>query len=355
MAVGASTASIIRTDDSHILETSSLVGQDITMQSPFPDILSEDYPDFRAEISKNRFAVIKNAVPRERAIQYEAKAHAWLNSFEAGLDLDDPSTWLAENLPLANSIGSYAHYCVAHEKFVWEARQEPGVLDAFSKLWETDRLLVSFDSLNVTLPNRRDTPRREPWEHIDQSPLRRGVHCVQGIINLSPSGPEDGGLVVFPGSHKLNDEFFDAKSRTDKESWQPLKDVYLFGADELKWFASRGVVAHKVCAEPGDLIMWDSRTIHYGAEPTERSSQIRTVIYATYSPAALASPDQLKLKREAFQSYSGTSHWPHMYIVPRSNIPLFPDRTVDPRGRNEPLEKPELTDKLLKLGGMKDY
>lgn len=297
--------------------------------------------------------MLKGAIPVDRAVHYQEKAYEWLKSFSEELDFDDPSTWVAENLPITNFVKSYAGYCVPHEKFVWDARQEPGVLDAFSTLWGTQELLVSFDSLNVTFPNRKDVPRRASWEHLDQSPRRRGVHCVQGLINLSPSGPNDGGLVVFPGSHLLNDEFMD--TMTDKASWLPMKDLYLFSKTELEWFAARGVHPHKVCADVGDLIMWDSRTIHYGCEPTEESDQIRTVIYATYTPASLAVPKQLEAKKQAFSSFSGTTHWPHQYIVPRAYRPCFPDGTRDPRDREQPLEMPEMTDKLLRLAGMKPY
>lgn len=115
---------------------------------------------------------------------------------------------------------------------MWDARMEHGVLNAFSRLWGTDELLVSFDCLNITLPNRPDLPARKAWEHIDQSPMKRGVHCVQGIINLSPNGPEDEGLVVYPGSHKLNDEFFD--THPDVALLPNNKDVYLFSKEECE-------------------------------------------------------------------------------------------------------------------------
>lgn len=235
---------------------------------------------------------------------------------------------------------------------MWDARMEPGVVDTFATLWGTDELLVSFDSLNVTFPNRKDIPRKGAWDHMDQSPLRRGLHCVQGIINLSPCGPEDGGLVVYPGSHALNDEFFD--TQTDKSTWTPL-DRYLFTEEQLAWFKERGSKPLKVCADVGDLILWDSRVIHYGAEPTEKSTQIRTVIYAAYTPARLASPDQLELKKQMFEKYGGTTHWPHDNIVPRATETYLEDGTRDPRDRDAPLELPEMSDRLLKLAGAKPY
>ncbi|KAK9417583.1 putative Phytanoyl-CoA dioxygenase [Seiridium unicorne] len=320
--------------------------------APIGDVVSPKYNDWRADLQKNGFAVVKGAIPRDRALHYQEKAYDWLKSFGTALDFEDPSTWVKENLPVQSKINTFSSYCVAHEKFVWDARLEPGVLDAFSTLWGTEELLVSFDSLNVTLPNRKDIPRKGAWEHIDQSPLRRGLHCVQGILNLSPSGPEDGGLVVYPGSHALNDEFFD--TQTDKGTWEPL-DRYMFNEKQLAWFHGKGIQPHKVCADVGDLILWDSRVIHYGAEPTEKSNQIRTVIYAAYTPARLASPDQLAVKKSMFEKFGGTTHWPHDNIVPRPTETYLEDGTRDPRDRDQPLELPEMSDKLLKLAGAKHY
>lgn len=297
--------------------------------------------------------MIKNAVPQDRALQYKDKAWEWLQSFGTDLDFDKPETWVAENLPMQNAIRTFAAYCVAHEKFMWDARMEPGVLDTFSKLWDTEELLASFDSLNITFPNRKDIPKRGAWEHIDQSPMRRGVHCVQGILCLSPSGPEDGGLVVYPGSHKLNDEFFD--TQTDSKTWMPLKDIYIFKPEEKEWFAAKGLQPHKVCADVGDLILWDSRTIHYGAEPTERSNQIRTAIYTAFTPASWATSEQLRLKKRVFELYGGTTHWPHDHIIVRPTQVLLADGSRDPRDRDEPLEAPELSQRLLQLAGAQSY
>lgn len=86
---------------------------------------------------------------------------------------------------------------------------EPKIIDAFAKIWNTHKLLVSFDGANITLPH----PERQPnsaWPHVDQSPKRKGLQCVQGLLNLAPNGPQDGGLVVLKGSSLLNEAFFKA-------------------------------------------------------------------------------------------------------------------------------------------------
>jgi hypothetical protein len=67
----------------------------------------------------------------------------------------------------------YFLYGATHENFVWEARLEPGVVEVFTKLWETEELLVAFDGFNVSFPNRQDA-KWSPWPHCDQSPNRKG-------------------------------------------------------------------------------------------------------------------------------------------------------------------------------------
>ncbi|KAH8748906.1 phytanoyl-CoA dioxygenase [Hyaloscypha finlandica] len=324
------------------------------LEAPLPTkfLTQEKCTGWEYDLREKGFAVVKNAIPQYRAAKYQEKAYEWLKSFGTELDFNRPETWIKENLPVQSKINTFNGYCMLHEKFMWDARQEPGVLDTFAKIWGTDELLVSFDSLNITFPNRKDVERLGAWEHVDQSPFRRGLHCIQGIIALSPSGPEDGGLLVYPGSHKLMDEFLD--TQTDKSTWERI-DRFAFDQSQLSWFAARGIQPEKVCAEVGDLILWDSRTIHYGSVPSEKSTQIRTAIYAAYTPARLASEETLEKKTEIFGQWGGTTHWPHDNIRIREVKTYLEDGTRDPRDRDEPLEKPEMTDKLLKLAGVKRY
>lgn len=286
----------------------------------------------------------------EKAKSYQQDAFNWLRSFDPSFDSNDSSTWDLERLPSQNMLRMYLNYGVVHERFMWEARQEKKILDAFIKIWGTNELLVSFDGLNVTLPGL--IPRNKPWPHIDQAPRKRGLHCIQGIINLSPAGEEDGSLVVCPGSHKIVEEFFD--THTKPAEWR-LKDKYNFSEENMEWFKARGCSPMKVHADPGDLILWDSRTIHWGGEPTEKSDTVRTVIYVAYAPASLATPAALEDKKEVFYANGATTHWPHDNIAFRDMTARLPDGSIDPRNRSEPLEKPEQTDKLLKLAGVRPY
>ncbi|KAK1676391.1 phytanoyl-CoA dioxygenase [Colletotrichum godetiae] len=309
-------------------------------------------PDWYRQFTEKGFSVIPSVIPHDKAVEYQQKAFAWLKSFDnSALDLADPATWTPGNLPFISEINTVNHYGVVHEKFMWDIRQEPGVIDVFAKVWNTRDLIVSFDALNVTLPRRQGHTAREKWPHVDQSPYRQGLECVQGIVNLSKAGPEDGGLTVYPGTHKITESFF--KEHTDMSEWT-RKDFFHYTPEQISWFEKQGYQEHKVVAEPGDLIIWDSRLIHFGAEPTEKSETIRTITYVSYAPASFATNEALEAKKEAFGKWLATTHWPHDNIVPRTNQPTLPNGTVDNR-RSEPLDKPVLTPELLRLAGVEAY
>jgi hypothetical protein len=92
---------------------------------------------------------------------------------------------------------------------------EPGIIRVFEQIWGTDDLIASFDGMNVSLPinpktGRSDIEKTTPWPHIDQDPRTCDhLELYQGIANLSPNGPDDGGLVVLAGSHKLHQQFYE--------------------------------------------------------------------------------------------------------------------------------------------------
>jgi hypothetical protein len=198
---------------------------------------------------------------------------------------------------------------------------EPSIIDAFAKLWGTRELLVSFDGMNLTLPST-DLKPSTPWPHVDQNPNRKGMQCIQGILNLAPNGPDDGGLVVLKGSHKANETFFKLHPETKGAGTWGSMDWHGFNEEEVNWFKGRGCEEIKVCADPGgkltrthrhidsclhdfvDLILWDSRQIHYNKVPS--SGNLRAVMYICYTPASFASKEDLEKKAGYFKERIGT-------------------------------------------------
>ncbi|KAG4421167.1 hypothetical protein IFR04_005687 [Cadophora malorum] len=305
--------------------------------------------DWKNDLARNGYVVVKNVISEEKAAYYVDQMQEWLEGFGLGYNRSDKSTWKPENLPANMKGGMYHDYAVAHESFNWEARMEPGVLDVFSQIWNTEELLVSFDGINLTPPIKN--PDTAKWPHIDQSPNRLGLECIQGILNFNPNGPEDGGLTVLRGSHTVVPEFFKTHKVTNMGSWG-FEDFYMFDDEQQEWFAEKGCETVKVCVGPGDLILWDSRTVHYNVPP--RGEIVRALLYVCLTPASFATPGSMKQKKAIFEMWGRTTHWPHANLhldhkVPRRNgVP-------DPLNRTEPIKKPILSDKLLKLAGAMPY
>lgn len=312
------------------------------------EIVSKEYDDWRDEFTKDGYAVIKGVLPKEKAKEYQTKAFDWATSFGTDLDMNNPKTWVTANIPPISDINVFFSNAVAHEKFMWDIRTEEEVIKPFADLYGTDDLLVSFDSLNITFPGRDDRPPIKGWPHVDQSPFKNGLQCVQGIVSLSEHGPNDGGLVVYKTTSKLFKEFFE--TQVPKDKWDAL-DVYHFSQEELDWFIKRGCEEVKICCEPGDMILWDSRTIHWGKEPESTSDVIRTVVYVSYSPRKFANHGILEYRKKAFQAWLSTSHWAHDNIRCRPNIVMKEDGTADPNSRIRPLQLPPLNSKVLSLVG----
>jgi ectoine hydroxylase-related dioxygenase (phytanoyl-CoA dioxygenase family) len=129
------------------------------------------------------------------------------------------------------------------------------------KVYNDSDLIVSLDAVNFSFPSRTDLAVNKPWPHQDQDTENSGFRCLQGLVNLLPHGPDDGGLIVCPGGHLVSDEFHEAmKDEPRIPAWTP--EWFGYTNKEMKWLEEKGLKWIKVCADPGDMLVWDSRTAH---------------------------------------------------------------------------------------------
>lgn len=149
--------------------------------------------------------------------EYQHLPQTYTNS-NLGFNRNDPKTIHKDHLPDINEKGMCLGYAISHESFTWAVRQEPGVIEAFEKVYDTEDLIVSFDSVNIGFPNRKDVKPNSPWPHQDQDPEKPGFRCLQGLVNLLPNGPKDGGLIVCKGAHLLSEEFH-ANFKEEERIW----------------------------------------------------------------------------------------------------------------------------------------
>ncbi|KAK0915928.1 hypothetical protein LTR57_013247 [Friedmanniomyces endolithicus] len=114
---------------------------------------------------------------------------------------------------------------------------------------------------------------------------------------MSPNGPSDGGLVVLAGSHKHHKQHFDQIGGFRPEQDQGAEENgYDYTAQDVAFYHAQGCKEVKICAKAGDLILWDSRTIHWNASPV--GEQIRFISYVCYCPRTMASEEELARKLE---------------------------------------------------------
>jgi hypothetical protein len=262
-------------------------------------------------------------------------------------------------------------YAIAHEDFVWDVRSEPGVVGAFEQWLKTEDLIVSFDAVNFGLTGRKDLLPNTPWPHQDQDPTKNGFRCLQGLVNILPNGPNDGGLIVCKGAHLVSEQFHKEVGFPEKErnehipAWNP--EWYGFTDNGMKWFEEKGLEWVKVSAEPGDLLLWDSRVPHYNLSST--TDQNRFCIYTCYMPVAEASQEDLQRKKVAFEGWFGTTHCkscpyglptiiqpltgatgPNCQVMGRNSAKR--NGTLDPYNRTEPVNKPVLSERAYRLTGI---
>jgi len=154
-----------------------------------------------------------------------------------------------------NEKGMLLPYGACHEDFVWAIRSEPGVVGAFEKVYDTEDLIVPFDTISYGFANRTNLPANNPWPHQDQDPDTPGFRYLQGLVNLLPNGPNDGGLIVCRGGHALSEEFHnDMRGKEERiPAW--TKEWYGYTDKGTQWLRDHNLEWIKVEADPGDLIL----------------------------------------------------------------------------------------------------
>ncbi|ORX35381.1 hypothetical protein BD324DRAFT_632596 [Kockovaella imperatae] len=306
-------------------------------------------------LDRDGYCVVPNVIPIQACKEYQDSAMTWLEGFGKGFKRDDPSTWSAEHLPRHFAGGMYSCHGVMHSAWVWKIRTQPGIQEVFKKVWGESDLVASFDACNISLPlgpqARKDIEPTKPWPHIDQSPeLVHKRQEVQGIANLYPSGPNDGGLVVVKGSSKLHRQYFDEHGRFPFDANVDPKNVkergMHFDYKELDWYLAHGAEIIKVCANEGDFILWDSRTIHWNRSP--QGDQTRFATYVAYAPRKWMTEAELETKLEVFRKRIGTGHVAtrnpdEKHNKDRDRWDLEDGaKSVPARPREEPEESPEI-------------
>eukprot|EP00040_Diaphanoeca_grandis_P039308 m.258732 g.258732 ORF g.258732 m.258732 type:complete len:312 (-) comp36976_c0_seq1:230-1165(-) len=222
---------------------------------------------------------------------------------------DDPSTWSAWSLPSTGLVGN-----LSQTEGSWYVRGIPKVKEVFTKIWNTGDLIVSMDAVILWKPYFAVGDERKSWRpyteglHLDQNPFSKPhLDCVQGMMPLIAVTTESGGLQVVPGSHtnaaktafKLQN-----KHMKGQGDWCPLKRNDPMYSD-----------AKLLLADEGDLILWDSRTVHGGVVgtgvPPPQSELARISVTVAMTPRSKANEHICARRRAGFSRGESFNHCPH--------------------------------------------
>ena len=211
--------------------------------------------------------------------------------------------------------------------------------EAFEAIWGTEDLITSYDGGNAFRPweARPDWKTQGGWWHCDQNgtrPARSGLVCVQGLVLLTPANEYTGGFCVIPGSHRDHEAFSHRHPYADRQGdFLPVPED-----DPILTSGKRMVLLR---ADAGDLILWDSRTIHCngpalrppmegrrkGAAVPSADALLRLVGYVCCTPAKWCPPSVMAKRAKAALEMTTSTHWPHAFVPTGYRPPWWKART----------------------------
>jgi hypothetical protein len=204
---------------------------------------------------------------------------------------------------------------IGQSDFMWNIRSNRQVKQVYAGLWNTQQLLVSFDGCGIFRDWRYNPVWKTNggWNHVDQNPKNKPDRCcIQGFISLTDQSEKTGGLVVYPRSHLRFTELCDVTKNSNDYVKVPSDHAIMSQGQTL------GKLVH---CRAGDLVLWDSRTIHCNSPATaieERQKHepvdlLRIVAYVSMSPPSFVhdqSLDEFREKRKQMVENNCTlTHW----------------------------------------------
>ena len=215
-------------------------------------VLSQPDLDF---FNENGYIVARQVISREQAERTAADVWAF-----AGMDPDDPETWYHDP-PRGIMIEIYQH------QSLWDNRTAPRVHEAFTQIWNTEKLWVSHDRASISPPSREpNAPERSlHWDvKFDSRPV---TFSVQGVLYLTDTPEDQGAFICVPGFHHRLEHWLD---NLPQDADPVEQDLLALGA-------------RRIPADAGDLIIWRTALPHVAS--TNRGTAPRVAQYITMTPA----------------------------------------------------------------------
>ena len=288
--------------------------------SPYsPPRFDADDPKLLEYLEEHGYAVVRSALDPASPDMARIHGEFWdFHEMLGGVHRDDCTTW-GRDFIAHPATGIIAGFGFGQSRFCWSLRCLPAVRTSFEAIWGTSDLITSFDGGNAFRP-MPEWRTQGGWWHCDQNglrPHRSGKVCVQGMVLLTPANEFTGGFCVVPGTHRQHAEY------SARHPWGAEGGDFLPVPEADPILDSGGVL---LCAEPGDLVLWDSRTIHCNtpaiathnanADPAVPMPHelLRLAGYVCFTPASWCPVAVLKKRARAALELTTSTHWPHDFV-----------------------------------------
>lgn len=306
--------------------------------------------DARATVAARGVAVVRSVL--STAEVEDARRGMWdcLETLTAKMGPDSIDRTRPEEVDVRPLLPIHSmllqHYGIGHSQFVWDVRGSAGVRAAFARVWGTDDLITSFDGVSIHVPHEytgRGFYRGNDWWHTDQASTRPGLESLQGLVNLWDVRPGDATLRVLTSSNAHHRAFFEAFGIEAKSDWFKLGE-----SAHLEFFEQKGCRKLSVLAAAGDLVLWDSRTMHCGGESHRGRAepQMRCAVYVCMVPRCKATVAVQRRRRAIFEALRMTGHSPHHPKMFGKLPRLYPGAKAP---EVTPLPAPVLTTRMRQL------
>ena len=279
--------------------------------------------EVRASLKEHGVAVVPRVLPPGDTTKAVDEMWQFLEDTSADFAIpikrDDPASWITyfnEYLPSHGMLLQF--FGVGHSEVCWNIRQHPAVVQQFANLWQCapEKLITSFDGMSISFPpeavHGRGSDKGNGWLHTDQSFTRNGYECVQGFVNLFDVHPGDATLTLLSGSHKLHGECGKKFKLTDSKDW------FAISPEQTQFYKENGCEEVFVQCDASSLVLWDSRTIHSGAQPLSKRPNpetMRCVVYVCMTPRGDISTKGLKKRISIYEKRRMTTHWPRKALM----------------------------------------
>ena len=286
-----------------------------------PSFEVDDYKNWKEYFNKEGYVVIKNILTTELKEKVINMFKKELKEISPNFDWNDKKTWISKNTPSVWGKGSLVFNGFGQSNSNWELRLQSKAKEVFSKIYDDEDLVVSFDGLNMYVSEKQ---KSKSWLHQDQRPTDNRL-SVQGVLNLLPCNEFDAGFICVPKSHI---EYKPPNDKEYKKDWIVLPP----GND----YESKSV---KLIVPERSLILFHSKLIHSNTGMAKNHPNKvclnRLSAYITFVPRKRQTKKAYEDRMKGYFTGKCTSHWADRYEP--KNIPFHIRKRINSFNNLKPL------------------